>query len=249
MHYARSFYYNLFNYGLKLSSREIKESIISILIIAFILSFKEWGDQTFNFVTGITNFALAILFSIIAMAVNQFGQRIIAVYYGYDPEYYGNTIGLMISIVIAFASRGSIILFVPGYIAINHLAASRLGEFRYYTNQWEWAKSSFGAPLFNFLFIVILGFLPFREIILLRKLLMTNLWFAVFSLLPLPNNPGIYMFFGMRWFWAFAVGFTVGGCLLVLFTKPLIGLIGALLLGTAAITWYFIKVDSLPEVS
>lgn len=246
MHYARSFWYNFANYGIKLSGREIRETIISIIIIAFILSFREWGDETFNFVTGITNFGIALVFTAIAMIVNQLGQRIIATYYGYDPEYNYSLIGLMISIVIAFASRGSLILFMPGYVILNQLAASRLGEFRYYVNQWEWAKVCFAGPLFNFMLMFFLSLFHFKEIFLLKKLMLVNMWFAIFSLLPVPYNPGMYMFFAVKYILFFAIGFIIGGSLLIFFTTPVIAIIGSLLIGTATMSWYFFSVDKKP---
>ncbi len=243
MEHPRNFFWNLKRYGLKLSADEIKGAVITIIMIAFVLSFREWGGDTFSFVIGIKNFIIAIVLTAVAFTLNQFGQRWIAVYYGYNPEYKMSMFGLMISLVIAFASRGSLIFFTPGYIVIHMLAASRLGEFRYYTNLWEWAKACFGGPFLNFLAAVMLSLTPHAEIAILHKALMINIWFAIFSLIPIPFNPGMYMFFYYRWFWAFAVGMIVFGSILVVFTNGLIALVAGLFIGVATMAWYFLKLD------
>jgi hypothetical protein len=242
MEHRRNFYYNLKRYGLRLSSKEIRGMIISVLILAFVFSFREWGDKTFDFTAGIINYLIAIVLVGIAFFFNQLGQRLIAIYYGYDPEYEVSSIGLMLSLVIAFASRGYLIVFLPGYTIINMLAASRLGEFRYYTNLWEWAKSLFGAPLFSFIVCCITALLPLSNPII-KKFLFVNILFAAWSLLPLPGNPGMYMFWYHKYFWGFAVGFVGGGLLLLWLTNPWIALFGSCLTGLVAIIYYFIIVD------
>ncbi|MBN2423258.1 hypothetical protein JXB41_08605 [Candidatus Woesearchaeota archaeon] len=242
MEYHRNFFYNFKRYGVRLSGKEIKGSIITIIILAFVLSFREWGDKTFNFSTGIMNYAIAIVLVAVALFFNQLGQRIIAVYYGYDPVYEASILGLMISLVICFASRGLFVVIMPGYVVIHMLAASRLGEFRYYTNLWEWAKSLFGAPLANFLVACILSFFA-KDNFIITKLMTINIYFAIYSLVPLPNNPGMYMFWYHKYFWGFAVGFILGGIALLLITSPLIALIGSLITGTIALYVYFVVLD------
>ncbi len=102
----RTFFYNLKRYGLSLSKAEIKDMVITILMIAFVWSFNKWGDTAATFfLVGLKNFGIGVLFAAIAMVFNQIGQRIVAVYYGYDPTYKAGMMGLMIALVITFASR------------------------------------------------------------------------------------------------------------------------------------------------
>ena len=177
----RTFWYNFFRYGFSFSIDELKQMIISILLIAFLWSFNKWGTDSFDFFMGMKNFLIGALFATIATIFNQIGQRIVAVYYGYDPIYESGMLGLMVGLVIAFASRGYLIFFFPGAINIRHLTASRLGEFRYYTNDWEWAKAGFQGPFFNVILIVFLGF--FKQHDLVRQLMIMNIFFITYSFL------------------------------------------------------------------
>lgn len=245
MDYTRNFWWNFKKFGISLSEGEIKQSIITVVIIAFVLSFKQWGNPQLNVLQKGIKFLTAGAFSAIALFFSQLYQRYIAVHYGYDPEYKMSAAGLMISGVIAFASRGALIFFTPGYIIIHHLAASRLGEFRYYTNLWEWSKVCFGGPMMNFLVAAIIALFPHKNIPLLHQLFMVNIWFAIFQLMPLPFNPGMYIFFYARWFWAFAVGMIGGGCLLLLFAKPWMALILGSVIGLITMAYYFIKKDKM----
>ncbi|MBD3203232.1 hypothetical protein GF327_02990 [Candidatus Woesearchaeota archaeon] len=242
MEYGRNFFFNLKNYGLKLKQSEIKGSIATILILAFVFSFREWGDETFDFVAGIVNYFISVVLVAIALFFNQLGQRIIAVYYGYDPEYKYSMIGLMMAMVVAFASRGLFIVALPGQIVLNMLTASRLGEFRYYTNLWEIGKSQFGAPYANFLVACIASF--FQSNPIFHKLMTINILFAIYSLVPFPGNPGMHLFFNInKYLWGFAVGFTVGGVLLLLFTNGIIAFFGSSILGLIAFFVYFQVID------
>ncbi|NTV24019.1 MAG: hypothetical protein HGA85_06655 [Nanoarchaeota archaeon] len=227
----RSFFYNLFRFGFKLSKEELKAIMTTSGIIAFVWSFDKWGGATFNAVEGITNFALGLVFSMICLFFNQIGQRIVAVHYGYDPVYESGMIGLMIALVVTFASRGLLIFFVPGGMILRHLAASRLGEFRYYTNDWEWAKAGFMGPLFNILLAAVLAF--FKTNPYVNQLIVMNIMFAAYSLLPLPGNVGLYLFYPHLYFWTFTVGFVAVSSVLIYFINPLLAIGLGLMLGAA----------------
>ncbi len=246
MEWNRNYYYNLLRYGLKLSPAEIKGSLATIGISAFVFSFRQWGGDTFDFFAGITNFLIAAVAAAIALFLFQLGQRLIAIYYGYDPEYESSSIGLMLSMIIAFASRGYLIVVMPGYVVINMLAASRLGEFRYYTNLWEWAKSLVGGPLFNFLAACLFTAIPIQHPIC-ERIINMNILFAVFSLVPMPNNPGMFIFWYHKYFWGFSVGFILGGVALLKLLGPFYALIGCGLTGLVGIFYYFISTDQMLE--
>ncbi|MBN2367621.1 hypothetical protein JXC34_01280 [Candidatus Woesearchaeota archaeon] len=234
----RTFFYNLKRYGFSLSKNEIKQMIICVLIIAFLYSFNKWGDDTFDIVAGLTNYALGAVIALVALIVNQVGQRIVAVHYGYDPIYENAMIGLMIGLIITFASRGYIFFFLPGGINLRHLAASRLGEFRYYTNDWEWAKAGFMGPFFNVMLAVILSL--FRQNPIVMQFIIVNLCFAWYSLIPLPGNLGLYLMFPHFHFWTFAVGIVATASLLLFFLNPLFTIVLSMIGGVIFIYWVYV---------
>ncbi|MEM2139145.1 MAG: hypothetical protein QXM96_03250 [Candidatus Woesearchaeota archaeon] len=239
-----TFFYNLNRYGFTLSKEEIKQNLITIFLISFMWSFDKWGTTTFNVLEGLKNLLIAIIFTTIALIFFQIGQRIFAVYYGYDPIYEYCIAGLMIGMIITFASRGKIFFFLPGGINLRHLRATRLGEFRYYTNQWEWAKIGFLGPFLNIFLAVILSF--FKQFDLVKELIFINVMFAWLSLIPAPGNSGMYLFYPHIYFWVFIVGFVLSSSILILAVmffnfQPLLIIIIGLVVGFYAMFTYYKK--------
>jgi hypothetical protein len=236
----RTFFYNLKRYGFSISKDEIKGIITTALIIAFVWSFNKFGDTPETWLlVGAKNFAIGALFAIIAIFFNQVGQRIVGVYYGYDPIYESCMVGLMIALVITFASRGFLIFFLPGGINLRHLAASRLGEFRYYANDWEWAKAGFMGPLMNIIAATLAS--PFKDIDIVRQFMMMNIFFAIYSLVPLPSNLGLYLFYPHIYYWSFAVSFVATCTALMFFLNPLITLLVGFILGAIGMFYHYQK--------
>jgi len=236
----RTFFYNLQRYGFTLSADEIRQILITVGIIAFVWSFKFEG-ASFDIFKWVLKFFQGAIFALIGVFFNQIGQRVVAVRYGYDPIYQYGIMGLLIALVITFASRGNLIFFLPGAINIRHLTASRLGEFRYYTNDWEWAKIGFMGPFFNMFLAILLSL--FKQNPLIHQLIIMNIMFAAYSLLPLPGNLGLYLFFPHIYFWTFTLGFVFATSLMVFFLHPLLTLIFGLLFGAIAMYWHFVVKD------
>ena len=51
----------------KFTPSEIRDFIISVIIISFIISFKEWGGEKFNLMVGLFNWFNAALISVLAL--------------------------------------------------------------------------------------------------------------------------------------------------------------------------------------
>ncbi|MBT3464053.1 hypothetical protein HN451_03630 [archaeon] len=239
----RTFWYNMKRYGLSLSKEEIKQVAITVFMIAFVWSFDDWGGEKFSLFTGLFNFASSALFALICILFNQIGQRFVSVYYGYDPVYEYGMMGLMLAIVITFASRGLLIFFLPGGINVRHLTASRLGEFRYYTNDWEWAKVGFMGPFMNMVLAIALS--PFKSNPFVSQLMFMSILFAIFAIIPLPQNLGLYLFYPHVHFWTFTVAFVAGTAATVYFLPPVVSLILGFVVGAYMINWHFNKKDAV----
>ena len=67
---------------------EMKGMAIAILVIAFIISFKEWGaGNVFDPATGLFNFFNAVLIVALSFLLHDTGQRLWALAIGYRIEY------------------------------------------------------------------------------------------------------------------------------------------------------------------
>ncbi len=71
--------------------------------------------------------------------------------------------------------------------------------------------------------------------VLLQKLLLLNIAFVIYNMLPIPPLAGSHMFFASRLGFMFCFGGTIGISVLLLLAKPFVAFLGGI--GIAIITW------------
>ncbi len=86
---------------------ELKALVITCFLIAFMLSFREWGNaDEFEAATGIANLSLTLLLVAISLAVHLAVQIIAGLWIGFKVEYKMWTIGLLIGLIVTVLSKG-----------------------------------------------------------------------------------------------------------------------------------------------
>ena len=226
------------------SREEVKDLIITILILAFIVSFKEWGVKEFDLLVGLKNLFNAVLIMTLVVLIHISAQRVAGLHVGIRVEYRLWWLGLVLGLVFVFVSRGNIWFLAPGGIIFHHLAIHRIGFFRYGINTLTMNSISFMGPLANIalaiVFKILFMFLPNN--MLIEKVIFVSLWFAVFNMLPIPPLDGNKMFFHSRAVYVLLFGCILGAALLLsLQISMLLAIIGALLVGV--LFWvYYLKV-------
>jgi Zn-dependent protease len=219
----------------RFSKEEIEACTISILILAFIISFNEWGyGDKFDFNIGLLNWIKSIIIVGIVLLSHVAAVKLKALYYGYRAEYkiwwYGILIGLGLAFFTGSIVKGnvSIIWFLaPGGFFFHHMAKHRLGWFRYGVNMMETGWSlTYGVLMTIILAIIIRFFLfIFPSSVFLYKIMVVSLWFAFFMMLPIPPLSGSRIFFWSRLFYAFAFGVVIGVNLVLRFNINFIWMI------------------------
>src|SRR3989344_484979 len=140
----------------KFNANELIGLIISIIVIAFVISFKDWGKDSFDTGTGLFNLFNAILIVALSFLVHDAAQRVWGLAAGYRIEYKMWTYGLIFSLIVAFISRGNVWLIIPGGFMLHHLAGHRLGFFRYGVNYFAQAMVAMAGPIATMTLIIIL---------------------------------------------------------------------------------------------
>ncbi|MDP6648266.1 MAG: hypothetical protein QGH34_02645, partial [Candidatus Woesearchaeota archaeon] len=159
----------------KFSIHEVRGFVIAILIIAFIISFREWGGASFDLSTGLFNLFNAVLIVALSILIHDAGQRIWGLAIGFRIEYKMWTFGLIGALILAFLSNGRLWLIVPGGFLLHHMAGHRLGYFRYGLNIMGQAMVALAGPLFTFMLIILLKVLnEFTPSLLLEKAILFN---------------------------------------------------------------------------
>lgn len=191
----------------KFSPYEVRGLTIAILVIGFIISFKEWGAGRFDVSAGLFNLFNAVLIAALSILVHDAGQRIWGLAIGFRIEFRMWTFGLIFAVAVAFVSNGSLWIIVPGGFMLHHLAGHRLGFFRYGVNYFGQAMVALAGPLFTLMLIITLKSLGafFPDNILIEKAIMFNVIYMITCMLPVPPLDGSKIFFGSRMLYAFVL--------------------------------------------
>jgi len=230
----------------KFTPSELNGFLISVFILAFVISFKDWGrGSNIQPLVGIVNLFNAILIVGLSLLVSISVRKIAALQTGLRAEYKVWMFGLLLALIFAFVSNGNIWILVGGGLMFHHLAGHRLGFFRYGLNYFAVGLSSAVGPISNIILAAIFkGISVFVSNALITKAIMFNLGFAVWSMLPFPPLDGGRMFYGSRMAYALLFFFVVFAAILLYTNIPVwISLVGAALLGVVMWLAYYILVE------
>ena len=230
----------------KFTPYEIRGLAISIFVMAFIVSFKEWGATSFELTAGLQNLFNAILIAALSILVHDTGQRLWGLTIGYRVEFKMWTFGLIIALVVAFISNGSLWLIVPAGFMVHHLAGPRLGWFRYGINYFGQAMVALAGPLFSLMLIILFKVLSvFSANPLIEKAIIFNVIYAITSLLPIPPLDGSKIYFGSRMLYAFSLPAIVVSTILMITNVPIFfALVISLLVGITLWLVYYISFEN-----
>jgi Zn-dependent protease len=222
--------FSKFRHNFRFSKEEIEACIISVLAMAFIVSFDEWGyGNKFDFNVGLGNFIKAIIIMSIIIGLQLMVIKAYALYYGYRAEFklwwYGIIAGLILAFFSASVSRGAALWFLaPGGIFFHHMAVHRIGWFRYGVNIMETGWTCMWGALSTIMLAVIfkLFLFVFPDSLFFEKAMIVSLWFALFSILPIPPLLGSRVFFWSRLTFSFILGIVIGFNLLLRWSSSLL---------------------------
>ncbi|MBI2651251.1 hypothetical protein HYX01_02175 [Candidatus Woesearchaeota archaeon] len=190
----------------KFTPLEVKNLIIAVSAIAFIISFREWGyGREFSFRIGLFNFFNAILIVALSFLFHISMQRIWSLATGYRLEWKMWGLGLLFGIIMAFLTNGVFWLILPGGFIVHHMAGHRLGWFRYDINYWALGviavTGTFATVTLAAIFKALSGFFTSS---IIQKVIIFNLVYAFYSLIPISPLDGSRTFYGSRMLYAFS---------------------------------------------
>lgn len=230
----------------KFTKHEVRGLAIAIFAIAFIISFKEWGASSFDFISGLYNLFNAVLIVALSILVHDAGQRIWGLAIGYRIEFKIWSFGLFLALIIAFISNGSLWIIVPSGFMLHHLAGHRLGFFRYGVNYFGQAMVAFAGPLFTLMLIILLKVLSvFFPNALVQKAIMFNVIYLITSLLPIPPLDGSKIYFGSRMLYAFVMpAIAVASILMIVEIPVFLALVLSFLAGIVLWLVYYVSFEN-----
>ena len=231
----------------KFTPLEIRSLIIATLVIAFIISFDEWGPgDKVEIGTGLFNLFNAILIVALSFLVHISIQRIWSLGTGYRLEWKMWSFGLLFGVILVLITRGKFWLILPGGFIVHHMAGHRLGWFRYGINYWAVGLIAVTGPFASIALAAIFKSLSgFVFSPLIQKVIIFNIAYAVYSLLPIPPLDGSRTFFGSRMLYAFSLaGIVAAAILLNLNISVWVAVIASFFIGLVLWLLYYIAFES-----
>lgn len=189
----------------RFSKPEVIGILASTFIFGIIFSFRDWGSRQFDLSLGLTNLFTIFLIVFVSLIFRLSCQKIYGLGQGYKPEFKVWWVGLLLSLIIAFASNGRLSIVLAGTVFATVLVKQRLGEFRYGFSYFNNAIIAFWGILGNLILATLfaLGLYFDPESYFFYKGMVFNLIFAFCSLVPIPQLDGLAIFFGSRNLWFF----------------------------------------------
>lgn len=224
---------------------ELKGFVISILVLAFVISFREWGGAEFDLFVGLKNFFVAVLIVSISLLVHISGQKFWSLATGYRLEYKMWTLGLIFAAILVFITNGRFWLLVPGGFIVHHLTGHRLGWFRYGINYWALGLIALAGSLLTVILIIVLKLLSmFAFSAILQKFIIFNIIYVVYCMLPIPPLDGSKIFYGGRMLYAFSLPAVIVAAILLYANIPIwLSVFGSFLIGFILWLLYYIFLE------
>ncbi len=230
---------------LKFRKEEVKDIVVIILVFAFIVSFREWGKETFDALEGFKNLFNAIIIMTLTVLVHISGQKIASLYAGYETEFKIWWYGVVGALILCLISKGNIWFLAAGGVFLHHLSAHRLGAFRYGVSMKAVGMVALMGPLANILLATFVKtielWFPLIPVntVLIQKVFIINWAYAAWSLLPIPPLDGSRLLYSSRLRYFFVFGAIVSYVLLIYFFK-IYSYIWALVFGVIIWLIYYI---------
>ncbi|NQV08630.1 hypothetical protein HQ529_02120 [Candidatus Woesearchaeota archaeon] len=226
------------------SVAEVRDVVIAILVMTLIFGFND-GRENFVAYLWITNIIKVLFIVMISVALHVCMQKLVGLISSYKAEFriwpYGVVIGLLLTIV----SSGKLYFLAPGGVLIHHMTLHRLGMFRYGLSTYLSTIIAFSGPLSNIILALIFKILYFSTNIEIFSIIVVfNLWYAVFSMLPVPPLDGSTAFFGGRSTYALFFSFIIAASIMIAISSTLVVMLfGSLFLSVFFWFIYYLAIE------
>lgn len=209
--------------------QELVILIPAIFITAFMFSFRDWGEASFQFWTGLGNLIVTSIIAAVSFFVRFSWQKIYALKEGYLAQFKGWWVGILVALVLTLITNGRVPLVLIGGVVSSLMIRHRLGEFRYGHSYLDNAKISYYGIIANIHLATLfsIGLYLFPDNYFFSQGLLLNWLMALCAAFPLPQLDGLNIYFGSRFLYYVAL-LMVAVFGILLLTKTQIGLILAI---------------------
>lgn len=228
----------------RFSKEEMRDIVITVFVLAFIWGFDD-GNESFNAALWLGNFIGTLVIVAISVLFKLSVQKIWGIWNGIKTEYKKSTYALAIAIVICLVTRGKFPLLLSGTLLFYHVPTLRLGTFRHGMHIDVSGYTALSGPIGNIVLAMFFKFIFFQvlgiEAAWLDSFVMFNFLYAFYSMLPIPGQDGLTVYFGSRMWYVFGFGVILG--YVILFLSGVLSLFGALAIGVVVWIVYYVAFE------
>ena len=230
------------------SKEEFTKIIICSLFLGFIFSFNEWGYDTFNLAIGLKNLLISLIICLFLLLIKEYIRKIIAKKIGFDFKFdlwylklknkglSKTPIGILIAIPLIIISQGSFVFASINTYNFKKFQKSDLKRrYRYIRGIEEAIISSTSA-------ITLTIFALIFNVFYLKKAAFIATILAVYSIVPIPTQDGLKMYFGSKSYYILILSFVI----LSLTLDKVLGLFATLII--SIILAFFIMLFSMNKL-
>lgn len=209
-----------------ISFKEVRDILLSVIVLGFIFSFGQWGENGFDLNAGLFNWFKACLVVGVAFAAHELAHKFVAQSYDAKAEYKMWPQGLLLSVFLTFISNGAMVFAAPGFVAISTAYFTRIGYKFVKLSLEEKGRIALSGPMAGLGVAVLAKIVqPLLPSTIFLQLVQINAWLALFNLIPFPPLDGSKVFMWSRGWWVAGVV----SASLVLFLFPSWGVFSSLL--------------------
>ncbi len=183
---------SLFNKYFPFSNDEFIDLLIASLFFGFMLSFRDWGIQAVSISMGLYAWVVSLLVFLLSYFIYLSVIKAVASMNGYSMDFRLDKTFLVIALFLTFMTDGNFVFLVPGGLYYNILKKHLLGKTEH---GLEFTLIGTIGAVGAFTTIAIAGlFAPwYSSGLIFEKIVITTLGIAIFSMLPVKNNTGLYL--------------------------------------------------------
>ncbi len=187
--------------GLTFNKQERNALIITIIVLAFIFSFNQWGpSKEADLSIGLKNFLISIVIVGISVFFHHAGQKITAHINGFKAEHKIWWTGLVIGLLIAILTNGALLILAASGTFVEK-TTRRLGYKRPTIDLYDYGRIVMWGPMANIFLgastLTVSWIFNIPEV-WVGKIFTFNVLYAFYNLLPFPPLDGSKMFFASR---------------------------------------------------
>lgn len=223
MHLTHNFFDKLTRYS-RIKPRELRAALITILVIAFAVSFRKWGiGREVDIGYGLSNFLGALIIVAISFFGRLYVQKIVGLGADFQAEYKLWTFGALLTLILVFITNGKLWFLITGGVTVYAMLGHRIGWVRYGLNHFGIGVVSLAGPIANIILAMIFRALHsvYQTELLYTGFILNIIW-ALWQIVPIPPTDGSRMFYGSRMVYMYGLAVVVSGAALLYSNIPVI---------------------------